>query len=116
MSAESPSRSEDPRRDLLVRELDALLRTVWPEHPAGALPAQTELRRVGITSSQHISFLSRVETAFGFDWEDVDPADGALSSIDGLAAILLTHVPGAATRLSGQQETPEGARQPWTET
>jgi hypothetical protein len=89
------SRTGD-RRDQLVSDLDFLLRRMWAEHPSEPVHSSMTLRSLGITSSQQVSFLSEVERVYGLDWEELELAEGALSSLGGIADVILNGLPSAA--------------------
>jgi hypothetical protein len=78
-----------PTRDRIVAELDALLRRVWSAHPPQALHPGDRLRDLGLRSGQQIDFLSRIEAQFAIDWDDVDPPIGALSTLGGIADLVI---------------------------
>ena len=77
----------DPRQGTLST-LAALLRQVWPGHPAGALDPATAFTDAGLSSGHLVVFLSRIEDEFSVDWEDLAPAPGALASLGGIADVL----------------------------
>ncbi len=71
-------------REDVRRELKAMLRSVWRQHPDREIDPSAPLAALGVESSTLVTFLVRIEDRFRFSWDPDLPA-GTLSTLDSIS-------------------------------